>query len=703
MAKQNVTFAERHLEKFIVGAAGLVLLGVIAYFGVMGPNTVNVQGENLGPAQFYEALKGQAASAQQSIKTKSAPKLPDVPRLVTRGAKGVHEGVKLPKDYMIAVAPPHPGIPAISGSDAPGDQILAEILPPKSVTVRAGQAYVALPPMEISRVGALAAQSSNPLTPVPADTHFVVVVAGFDRKAQADKFREVKYDETRCQLIAAGTQAQRRELGPDGRWSEPVLIVPGREAYAPRVLVGDAQIKPTPVDGKPAFADAERVYVDSYRGLLYSPEMQSEILRPPFQPLMDPKWQLAWQVPKTLPGFEFKLASFGVAFPAEGEKPRVGGAAGPEIPRGGQRGPMGPGGPMAMGPGGAQPPPAGPRGPVDLAAQKKARQALGQAREAAKEKKWDKFIEAIQQVLTDPNAPEKERKAAQDLLEEYDADIKKWQNEKQQADERDKSLGIVNLGEDQEPIWLTDIKVEPGKTYQYRLRVIAFNEFAGTSKLLKNPADAERVLIEGQWSEWSEPVTVTPVVQMFFTETRDDAGARKARVTVWAWSRGDWKEGKSDVEIGEPVEFARGRDKFTYDGIVTSLDNGREYRPRNNKGGYEPPVKTDVLTLVSAAGQVEERLLEEDKARLRAFRDWVTKTKTLLASPIEPGTGGNRPGGMQPLPTGRPGPGMYDQGMYGRPGPGMYDPRMGPGGPPGRGYGPGYGPRRGDPRFGPQN
>jgi hypothetical protein len=150
------------------------------------------------------------------------------------------------------------------------------------------------------------------------------------------------------------------------------------------------------------------------------------------------------------------------------------------------------------------------------------------------------------------------------------------------------------------------------------------------------------------------------------------------------------------VGVGEPVELTIARDKISYDGIVTGLDpNEREYRQRNPRGGYEPPVKTDVLTLANAAGQVEERLLKEDQAKIRAHRDWVKKEKDLLNTAIEPPTGtGAARGGMQPLPTG-PGRGGFGG-----------DPRMGPGGPPGfdprRGPGRGgMGPGRGgDPRFG---
>jgi hypothetical protein len=131
------------------------------------------------------------------------------------------------------------------------------------------------------------------------------------------------------------------------------------------------------------------------------------------------------------------------------------------------------------------------------------------------------------------------------------------------------------------------------------------------------------------------------------------------------------------------VSFTKGRIDYNYDGIVSGLDNGREYRPRNSRGGFDPPVKTDVLTLVSSSGQVEEHLQEADKLKLRAHRDLVKKEKDLLAKAIEGPTGGMTPGvdfrQQQMRMTPFPGPGgmppgmMRGRGFRGAPG-GMYGP-----------------------------
>lgn len=657
MAKQNVTFIERHVEKFVVGAAAVILLGVIALYGISTPNTVEVGGEALGPSDFYAQLKERAETALTGMRSRS--KLDDaqpIPQLAVAMGQGPHSGAKLPLDYMAGGYAPHPVVPTTGLDDNRGDIVLAEVLPPKAVTVRDGRAPVALPRQQILQAGVQQqSQSGGQLAPIPSDYHWALVAAALDRKAQSEVFAKAGYDENRRQLIVAEVQAERRQLGPDGRWSAPVQI----RGYSESVIVGPSTIEPELVDGVPVFPDAARSYVEAYRNQLYSVESQSQILRPPFQYLLEPKYQLAWAPPRTLPGYDFKLSEFGVIFPVESD-----GRPGVRPPGRVQPGRLG--GPAPRGLDAGPTPPAGQaRGAFDPQARRRARELSEQAEAAIKNEDYLKAGELLSAIIADTAVPERDREAAQKRLESIEPDLLRVQNELARQAQRRQALGITKLGEDVEPIWLTDITVKPGETYQYRLRVVAFNEYAGRVGLLRSAEDAGRVLIEGQWSDWSEPITVTPSVRMFFTDAPD--GGNKARITVSQWIRGEWKENYGELSIGDPVSFTSGRDTFAYDGIIVGLENGRQYRPRDRQG-LGAPETTHVLTLVSASGQVEERLSKEDSLKLREHRNWVREEERRLASEreqaINPVRGSNFPAGL-PNNFGAPGGFESDPGSRG--------------------------------------
>jgi hypothetical protein len=477
MAKQNVTFAERHLEKFVVGAAGLIALGTIALYGVTSPNKVTVEGEDLGPKALFAKLKMTAESAQQSIQRKKPDELPRLPDAIgTKG--GPHKVANLPLDYVVGAYAPNPKVPSVIGSDVGGTLVLAPVLPPKAVTVCYGHASAALPPMQVIQVGSTAQQSqqNTGLTPVPNDYAWALVTAVVDRKAQKAEYEKAKYDERYSQLVLASMQTERRELGPDGRWSEPKLI----RGYAEQVLTGDASVKPTQSEGATTFTEAQHIYINEYRSKLYTPEAQAGVLRPPFQQLLD-KQVLAWQPPKTLPGYEFKWTDWGVSVPVEGEsQPGLQPQYQPPIQRPGGFQPMQPGqGPRIRGP---QPPPAGPAGPPsgveEIKAQKKARELIKKAKEAIDKKTDEGYLEAdriLQEVIANSTTPTKERDEAESLRKFIEREVAKALNHALQKEDQEKKLGIVTLGKDVEPAWLTDVSVEPGKTYQYRLRFVAFN------------------------------------------------------------------------------------------------------------------------------------------------------------------------------------------------------------------------------------
>lgn len=112
MAKQNVTFIERHVEKIVIGVCG-AYLGVCALYLVSSPNAVEVDGEKLGPKEYYARFREKAETVLGGMKEPAA------------GLRGRREEkcvddiiknlqppkVNLPDQLQVAFVPPSPRVP----------------------------------------------------------------------------------------------------------------------------------------------------------------------------------------------------------------------------------------------------------------------------------------------------------------------------------------------------------------------------------------------------------------------------------------------------------------------------------------------------------------------------------------------------------------------------------------------------------------
>ncbi|MEP0843309.1 MAG: hypothetical protein HRF43_11455 [Phycisphaerae bacterium] len=639
MAKQNVTFIERHVEKIVVGVTGAVLLATIVLFGVSSPNKIEVGGEELAPKDFYARLGEAANTARTRLRSGTLDPLPPVPRLAISDDKGPFEraGGLVKLEPLPTFLPPGTPIPGAEATGPAGRIELARILPPKSITVREGRSRGKIPPPELIPVGQ-SAPAVTPLEPPPDDHVWALVVAGIDRKAQKALFEAAGYEKSFAQLIVAAVEVERQTLGSNGQWGAAEIVNPPR-IFATKVLIGAETIKPVEQEGQMIFTDPDRKYVSDYRAALYTPEAQNMILRPAIQDALDNP--LAWAPPKKLPGFEFQLDRFGVRYPR-----MVGGKI---VSRAGQVGPVGPTARPQP-----QPQPGANQARLEMEAKKQARELVEQAKTLIKNREFLKAQEKLEeangyaQMLT-----ERERKDIYDLMQSILKDVEQQKHELDRRAQIEGALSIQQLGEDQEPLWVTDLSVRSGQTYRYRVRVAAFNDYAGMLGHVKNPADAEKVLLKGEWSEWSEPITITPTVQVFFTEAKTGPnGGKIARMQVFQWSRGEWKETTREFEVGQKLAFkaAANMPQVEYDGTVVSVDSGHPYRPRA-RAALAADVQTDVLTLVNANGEVEERYAAEDKARLNAFRA-ITKLDAELANAeVDMGSGARpsyQPGGFSP-------------------------------------------------------
>jgi len=106
-------------------------------------------------------------------------------------------------------------------------------------------------------------------------------------------------------------------------------------------------------------------------------------------------------------------------------------------------------------------------------------------------------------------------------------------------------------------IWAVDDTAEPGRTYQYRLRVGVFNPVAGTGQLVERDMDKNDQVI--LWSNYSQTVGPVSIPRMVYLFAKNVQGKTKtATVEVARYALGYWRTEDFQVQpgesIGKPVE-----------------------------------------------------------------------------------------------------------------------------------------------------
>lgn len=591
MAKQNVTLIERHVEKIVLGVAGAVLLGVAFFYLIGTPHRVDVQGEQVGPQELYAKIRQQAEAAQDKMKRATPEKnLPLLEGLRIDPQGSPYEFWKLPTEFTVAYVPLAPAAPELKGEQR-GKIRLAEIITPSPVVVSTGQASAKLePPTVLAGVGA-GTQVQESLPAVTQDWHWVAVFSAVHRKDQRDKFDEAQYAADRQRLVVAGVEAERQERLPDGSWDTPQIVT----GYSPQVIPIRKTTELVQL-GDGTWAVRDQKEITDYKQFLDLPGSQEDVLRPAFQShLVD--YPPDWQAPAELPGLAIKLADFGVI-----TKDHLGALPRPRPVRSSQ----------------------GKPGSASLAKDRTKLTPLqmwNQAKTALDKQQYVEAEELLNQIVKATDAAENLKKQAEDRLRQNRTNFEKAHHA--EARKAEPASGAMDLGPDVEPLWLTDLNVTPGKTYRYRLRLLVFNSYVGYATPLEDPQDSGKVVLEGQWSDWSEPIQVQPASCLFFSSIRPDTNS--AKIEIQELVDGKWRTGTQDLKVGDPVTFTgAGRHEFSYNAaVVAELNrevNGLERTARGDGQVSYQEKKTPEIVLITADGQVEERTAVVDNQRKTDFR-----------------------------------------------------------------------------------
>jgi len=174
-------------------------------------------------------------------------------------------------------------------------------------------------------------------------------------------------------------------------------------------------------------------------------------------------------------------------------------------------------------------------------------------------------------------------------------------------------------------LWAYDASVEPGRTYEYRMRTSVFSPILGHTKV-KDDADRWKLELTSDWSQPSAKVAVPKVSDFFFIGMFGE----RANLELRRWLLGQWYPVPSvPSNMGAPVVLTKPT-KVKVPGapganvqvdysphiILVDVIRGFMYQPEGNNR----PTRTNLLIYADAAGRLEYRIDWEDKNRAAATK-----------------------------------------------------------------------------------
>ncbi|NBB83506.1 MAG: hypothetical protein GVY28_08890, partial [Alphaproteobacteria bacterium] len=230
-------------------------------------------------------------------------------------------------------------------------------------------------------------------------------------------------------------------------------------------------------------------------------------------------------------------------------------------------------------------------------------------------------------------------------------------------------------------VWAHDLRVEPGQTYRYRMRLVTSNPLYNLAGLPKQQAElGEQFTRTTDWSAWSDPVTVPNDNYFFVVGGNQNVG--NATVRVWRFYDGTWREAEFNVFPGDPVgeptsnfkvlgrqgggavgsaiDFATG---------TVAVDVDFDHKLPTEVGGLGGLTQSTIRMLYTDGDRLLARIERDDRQRQNTLRDELHLTDRHAAEMAarreawqrrqaeqrgqSPGGPGG-PGG--PVPPGRGGP-----------------------------------------------
>jgi hypothetical protein len=634
--KNSLNVVEVHAEKIILALTGGFLLWMAWVYLLGSPNRIVIDGQPVRAGKLDDTVLESAKKLQDAIRSGKPTELEKLD-FSTQLAKAQRQGIlgigglkdTLPRVTAFGTTVDIPGMQG--DEDSSGIALVTPLRPPQPA-VRTGISLAARNPVT---VGIDPSKPDRAQSGEAQETHWVSIATYFDEAAQRNEMVQANYAPFRARGYVSGVDVQRQERLSNGSFSEwkdvsskamPIVNIPEPDLDASGVLLNKEAI-----------------------------EKMFQVVRERQQTLMQPEFLEvaagdAWEIPP-LPGFEDEDEE------AEPNRPVVR-AAQPPKPR--QPAPPGGGGGSVRGGGGGgdmvESGGAGHAPGLSAAAQKEearkqAQKALAQARKHVGQRDFAAARSEANRVHS-LDVPESTKKQADKLLARIDKmerRINKQTHEPSHAGADVISDGgtvgvrggpavapvareadLLKHPESELPaVWFHDDSVEPGKTYRYRMRMKLWNRYVGRPRALRNPEDARKAVIVGEWSLPSEEITVTP--RSYFFLSGRTAGKSSASFEVWAWRKGDWIKRRYDVDVGESIGRSEAKVKtgqydrdgkeeqdtvdFSTGAVVLDIREEDVRMRMAGKPGQFTGRKSVVVTYVDHAdGQVKERFALFDQS-----------------------------------------------------------------------------------------
>jgi len=655
MAKQAVSWIELHIEKFVLGVTGALFLATVVLYGISTPNKIEVQGARYGPAELdRQVVLGQARELANNLRGQS-PTIQEVPEYseewkaaqsdVLAGA-GISGRSRSSQPWGLSV-------PLLESLQLPDSrtQGLAQVLAPGKPGASLGRSTIDTSE-KLLALNARAPQDQKEEEPPPwahQDMSWITVGAVFDLEAQRKAFFKAGYDARYTNVYVYDVQAQRQTRLPDGSWSDWEEIrtyVPFLPWAIPKVETSRERDGSTVVDKK-SQEDLKTLFK-------LVAEFQPELRMPEFAlRVTGDKWQLPqiegldWaKIAEQRPDLiEPHLAAPGDKSTGEEEK-------------------LSPAKRIRKWISEAE----------ALAAQWMDREKIAQNPQQS-HADLNKAFDLLQKIMIDAEASpaqinnaEKRRDEIEPFLRE--ALTKKEEDDFRRGQEAERSGGpsgpLPEPTASQTAVWIHDLGVkrdntfagvQPGQTYRYRLRLRLLNTLVGQLNRVSDPGAALQVLLVGEWSDASDPVTATKDKELYVASV--NAAAGQAQVWVYVWERGEMIRSKFTVGVGEEIGKVEGVTTgggkrefvdFRTGVILVDIEPQRTYqRRRDDRTGFRlDPVNTEAVVLADSAGVLDERLVYLDK-QAHSQRDKAAGEDKPAAKRTRPpprdGTGGGTGGG----------------------------------------------------------
>lgn len=564
MKNKGIPFVEQHIEKFVLGAAGVVFLSVVAWQVLGTHNNVTLDGRNAAPSEIDEALstrtQGLAQKLEQpapSISEKLGDRLkPQVEIFASALGKSVAPGGDLPSiQPAIAKVLQSEGATAGTPFHVPKLPVLA-MRPTLQISDTLDQSAV-------EQQSAL--KSAFPAGTISYDMTWAVPSAVLDAKTMRSELESTRGGAQipgfwyRSTLFVIDIEFQRERKLSDGSWGESALVppLPGQFSFRPEIAKSiDAGLR------------------DSAFSYLSDKGNQRQILQPDFYATkrsvfspalllteIDPISGAVSEDPEMvkLDGEirRLKRELNNIAVQTKRVKEDLEDIGGPledtskedkkkeeekkkDEERGGQGGRGGSGGGGLGRPGGGLGGAAGGGSAGGMSGRNNAAADANRDKRIALTKKLKKL---------DSDGKSKEASLAEKLkkrgLSESDAKAK---------DVASSDIGTA----DSIVVWAHDIGVKPGEQYRYRAVAKVYNPFFTNTSLL---VESQKKLGDGFTintvaSEWSAPFRVSLPVAFFVVDAQAGEGRLgmgQATVEVYRYFDGQRRKERFTIQPGDAI------------------------------------------------------------------------------------------------------------------------------------------------------